>query len=517
MKELSRTKNSILNIFTGFVGQILSIVINFICRTVFIKTLGVEYLGIYGLFADILSMLSLAELGFDTAISFRLYKPIAEKNTSKVRAYLYFFRKAYLIVGGIIFGAGLCIIPFLHVFIADYDSLANLGINAGLVFVLFLTQNVSTYLFFAYRSIILKVDQKKYVLDTVSFFVSILSGLSKIAVLFITRDFIIYILCATSFLIIQNLVNAIIATKAYPEYFKKNFDRIRKCEKIDLFKDCGALLAYKVNGVVMKATDNIVLSAFIGLAIVGKYSNYLLIYSAIHGILHSVYLSVKDSMGNLFVTDDIEKKYFFFEVMNFLSMVLYGTAGIGIAFVSNDFIKLWIGTESLIPQPLPILIGIEMLLTGLKENLAQIRHVSGTFKQMWFRPVIGSAINVTASIILVQYWGISGVILGTILAAIFANLLVDPSVIHKYSFSGFRSVWYYYRKNLVFISVITIVGMADFFFCRLISFESPVLSFISHLSICILTVPIIFLMFFWSRHECVYLKGKVYGLLKKRL
>lgn len=517
MKEFSRTKNSILSIFTGFVGQILTIIVNFICRTVFIKTLGVEYLGIYGLFADILAMLSLAELGFDTAISFRLYKPIAEKNESEVRAYLNFFRKAYLIVGGIIFFAGICLIPFLRFFIADYDSLHDLGINAGLVFILFLVQNTSTYLFFAYRSIVLKVDQKKYFLDTVSFLVSLLSGVAKIAVLVFTRDFISYILCATSFLIIQNLINAVIATRSYPNYFKKSNDRICKQEKIDLFKDCGALLAYKVNGVVMKATDNIVLSAFIGLAIVGKYSNYLLIYSAIHGILHSVYLSVKDSMGNLFVTDDTGKKYFFFEVMNFMSMVLYGTAGVGIALIANDFIKLWIGSDPLIPQPLPILIGIEMLLTGLKENLAQIRHVSGTFKQMWFRPVIGSIINVAASIILVRYWGISGVITGTILAAVFANLMVDPSVIHKYSFGGYKSVWYYYKKNLVFLSVVLSVGIMDYILCQQMSFDNIFLTFIIHFVICIITVPLVFVMVFRNRSEFIYLKDKIIAIAKKRV
>lgn len=516
MSEFSRTKNSALSIMTGFAGQILTIIINFVCRTIFIKTLGVEYLGINGLFSDILSMLSLAELGFDTAISFRLYKPVSEKDSGRVRAYLQFFRKAYLIIGGVIFAGGLLLIPFLKYFIADYDSLSNLGINAALVFILFLVQNVSTYLFFAFRSIILIVDQKKYILDMVAVGTLIASGLAKIAVLLFFKDYIAYILCATLFLILQNLINATVATKRYPAYFEKSSDIISKEERIDLYKDCGALFVYKINSVVMKATDNIVLSAFIGLSIVGKYSNYLLIYSAIKGVLHSLYQSVKASMGNLFVTEDVGKKYFFFEVMNYISIIFYGTAAVGIACVSNELIIIWIGPDYAIPQPFPIILGVELLLTGLKENLAQIRHVSGTFKQMWFRPVLGSAINVAFSILLVQYLGVSGVILGTIFAAIFANLLIDPSVIHKYSFSGYKPVSYYYGKNLLFLLILILVGAGVLYVCSILHVNNSILSLLIHFIICLVAIPSVFIAFFWKREECTYLREKVYSMVKNK-
>lgn len=515
MKEFSRTKNSVLGMITGFAGQILIILINFVCRTVFIRYLGVEYLGINGLFSDILSMLSLAELGFDTAISFRLYKPIAEKDTNRVQAYLAFFKRAYIIIGSVVFLSGLVIIPFLKFFIADYDSLANLGINAAFVFILFLIQNASTYLFFAYRSIVLKVDQKKYILDLIGILTSIFSGIAKILVIIFLKSFIAYIICATLFLIIQNLINAIVATRLYPEYFAKHNNRITKEERIDLFKDCGALFVYKINGVVMKATDNLVLSAFIGLAIVGRYSNYTMIYLAIFGILRTIYLSVKASMGNLFVTENVQKKYFFFEVMNFLSIILYGTAAIGIACVSNEIIVMWIGPEYVLPQPFPIILGVELLLTGLKENLAQIRHVSGVFKQMWFRPVLGSIINIVFSILLVKRFGISGVVMGTILAAIFANLLVDPLVIHKFSFSKYKTASYYYKKNLLFVAMLGIIGLCVFILCKNIIFNNVFLSIITHIVICSITVPFALVLLFWRREECVYIRKKLVGIIKK--
>lgn len=517
MKTYSRTKNSVLSVLTGFSGQSLSILVNFVCRTVFIKTLGVEYLGINGLFSDILSMLSLAELGFDTAISFRLYKPIAEKNEEKAREYLAFFRTVYIIIGCVIFLFGTALIPFLHYFIADYDTLRVLKINAPLVFLLFLIQNTSSYFFFAYRSIVLRVDQKQYVLDVVGAAITIVSGIIKILVLVIFKDFIAYIVTALSFVIIQNLVCAYIAKINYPTLFVKSRNKITREERKELFKDCGALFVYKINGVVMKATDNVVLSSFIGLVIVGRYSNYVLIFSAFRKILHSVYQAVKASMGNLFVTSDIEKKYFFFEVMNFVSIILYGMAGLWLTVSCNDFIRIWVGSEFEIPQPLPLLLGIELILTGLKENLAQIRHVSGVFKQMWFRPVIGSIINLTASVILVRYIGVLGVVVGTILAAIFANLLVDPVVIHKNSFSNYRHASFYYKKNLCYLVVLGVIFSLTIFLCNSIKVDNTVLKVFIDTLFSFCSVPIIFSTLYWKSDICVYLRKKLLTILRGRI
>ncbi len=509
LKGYSRTKNSLLNIMSGFAGQVLTIILRFVCRTVFIQTLGVAYLGINGLFSDVLSMLSLAELGFDTAISYRLYKPIVEENYKKIRALLVFFRLAYRIIGVVILCSGLLFIPFLRYLIKDYDSLKDIGINAVLIFILFLVQNVSTYLFFAYKSIVFKANQKLYVLDVVGYVITLTSSLFQIVTLLIFENFTVYLIVMLFFAILQNLINARLATHYYPQYFDYKNEKLDKKERKELFKDCTALFVYKINNIVMKATDNIVLSAFVGLTIVGLYSNYLVLFTAVSGVLHITFRAVKASMGNLFASDDIEKKYFFFEVMNLITILLYGTAAICVAVVSNEFIICWIGEQYTIPQPLPLLIGIELLFTGLKLNLAQIRHVSGIFKQMWFRPVIGSLINVVSSVVLVQFWSISGVIVGTLLAAIFANFVVDPVVIHKYSFNRYKAVSYYYCKNMKYIIILGLFGFASYYLCSLIIFENSLLSFFVHLIICLLCVIPAFYFIFRNRNEFKYLSSKL--------
>lgn len=517
MATSSRTKNSYRNVLTGVVSQCIVIVLKFVCRTAFINYLGVQYLGINGLFSNILSLLSVAELGFDTAITFRLYKPVKNADIGSIQKYLCFFRKVYYIIGGVIFVIGLLVIPLLPFFIKDYDSLELLGINASFLFLLFLIQNVATYFFYAYRRVVLKVHQEQYKLDLIKIIITILSCIAQILVLIIFKDFVAYVICITIFNVVENIVNGLVAKKIYPCYFEKNNKRLTKLEKKELFKDCSALFVYKINGVVMKATDNIVLSSMIGLAIVGYYSNYIIIVSSLSGILQKCLAAVKDSIGNLFVSDTLEKKYFIFEVMNFMVVVAYGTAGVGIALGANELITCWIGEEYIIPQPFPILLGIEILLTGLKQNLAQMRHVSGIFQQMWYRPVIGSAINVIASVLLVKYMGISGAICGTIMAALFANLSIDPILIHKYGFENKFKPSYYYGKNILFLFVLFTIAIADYFLFQRLFHTHGLMTLIGEVGIVMVTVPSILLCVFRKRPECLFLVKKMKNLIRGKV
>ena len=503
----SRTKNSLLNLLASLGGQILVSLLRFITRTVFISTLGKTYLGINGYFADIINMLSLTELGFDTAINFKLYKPLAERDTKRVRVLMNFYKAAYRGVGITIFVIGLFLIPLLPYLIKDYDSLSLMGINAPFVFILFLLQSVSSYLFFAYRAAIMQANQKKYILEIAGYAITILTNLTQILVLIIKKDFIAYTITVIVFNIIQNIFNAIITQLYYPEYFEKEDGRLSKAEVRDLFKDCGALFIYKVNATVLKATDNMVLGAFAGLTVVGLYSNYLLFFTTIRTFLRKFYSAVKASMGNLFATEGIEKKYRFFETMNYITIVLYGTAAVGVAVCANELINVWVGPDYVIPQPFPILIGAEILISGLKQNLSQIRTITGAFRQMWYRPLLGIIINLAVSIALVQIWGIYGVIVGTLVADLSTCFVVDPPVIHRICFDNYRPVSNYYKKNLLYIFLLALLCAGNIFLSGVVLDGHGWISVILHAFIVAITVPVVYIWLFWNSHECKYLRG----------
>ena len=511
----SRTKNSLINVMTSTGLQLCSTILKFIVRTVFIHTLGKQFLGVNGLFSDILTMLSLTELGFDTAINFKLYKPLVDKDEKRIRVLMKFYKQAYRVVGAVILILGISLIPLLPVLIKDYDSLEVLGINAVVIFMLHIFRTVSSYLFFAYRSALIKADQKKYILDLVDILVEIANAIAKILVLVFLKDFMLYTATVIFFTILKNGINAFISHKMYPHIFQKEEESISKEEFHGLLKDCGALFLYKVNNVVLKATDNMVLSYFLGLPVVGIYSNYLLLFNTLRQFLSKFYLSVKASTGNLFATASMETKYKFFQTMNYITVVLYGTAGVGLAVCTNELIHVWAGEDYVVPQPFPILIGIELLTYGLMNNLGQIRNVTGAFRQMWHRPLLGIFINIISSVIFVQFIGIYGVILGTITAVSLTNLIVDPVVIHKYSFENYKPVSGYYKRNLVYIMILALVGAGNLYLSSCFFVGYGWISVIVHAAIVAITVPGVFVLLYWKTEENQYLLGIAKSLLKK--
>ena len=515
MNTNSRTKNSIINISTSIGGYILLAAVSFVTRTVFINTLGVSYLGIDGLFSDILRLLSLTELGIDTAMNYKLYKPISQQDIPRVRVLMKFYALAYRIVGCAFLGIGICIIPLLPILIKDYSSLAELGISAPLIFVIFLVNSASSYLFFASRIAMLHADQKSYIPTMIGFIVGVISNMTQIVILLLYHDYMMYSVITVLYTIIQSLVTAYVAKCCYPEIFKKTSDKMSRKEIKDTFKDLGALFIYNVNSVVLKSTDNIVLSSFIGIATVGLYSNYLLFYTAINSLIGKVYSSIKASMGNLFASESIEVKYKFFERMNMFSVVAYGTGGVGIAICANELIDCWIGEDYVIAQPLSILIGIQILFAGLKMNLGQVRSVTGLYRQMWYRPMIGVVINIVISIVLVYPFGIYGVVIGTITADFFANFLIDPRVIHKYYFEEYKNVGIYYKKNAIYIFILSCVGAVDYLICKYIYFGNKWSSLIIHIIICGVSVPSVFLLLYRNTDEGEYFINLIKGRLRK--
>ena len=186
--------------------------------------------------------------------------------------------------------------------------------------------------------------------------------------------------------ILANIVIAIISKRMYPSFFEKEDDSLSKSEIKELFKDCAASFLYKANNVIIKSTDNLVLSSFLGLVATGIYSNYNKIYSTISNLLTIVYSSCRASLGMTYVSASNKDKYFFFKVISFLAIVIFGTACVGVAVVGNEFILNWLGDKFVVEQPLAILIGIELLFCGLKYNLDQIRNITGVFQQLRYRP-----------------------------------------------------------------------------------------------------------------------------------
>lgn len=453
---MSRTKKSVRNIAYNIFNVTLTLVMMFGVRTVFIQTLGVSYLGLNGVFQNIFQFLALAELGIGSAISYRLYKPLNEDNKRRIAALMQFFKKAYLTISALIVVISLALLPFLNNLIGGDIP----DVNLYVVYFIYISQTLSTYLFFAYKMTLLKADQREYIISKYGNYVVVVSSLTELAILYFFQSFIGYLLVVVFSNIIKNLLVSRRVDKDYP-YLNEYDDKLDKEELKEMFKDFFAAFLYRINNVVVNSTDNLVLSYFVGLNIVGYYSNYVLITRNLKNFLSPSLTSLKASLGSFIAEKSKEESYQIFQMINILTIIMYGGSSIGIFILSNRFIRLWIGTEFTLSLMFVLLLSFDFYFRGMTSFLAQIRNSMGLFQQIKYRPIASMVSNLILSIILVQFYGIEGVILATIISMVFTNMLFDPLVIHTFGFN--IKATKYFLKNAYYILLMSLTGGVAYF------------------------------------------------------
>lgn len=453
---MSRTKKSVKNILFNLLNVLTTLVLMFGVRTLFIQTLGVKYLGLNGVFQNIFQFLSLAELGIGSAISYRLYKPLNEDNERRIAALMTFFRKAYYVISLFIIGISILLLPFLDNIIGEGVE----NVNIYLVYLIYISQTLSSYLFFAYKMTLLKADQREYIISKYATYLIIASSLTEIFILYYFQSFIAYLLVIVGANILKNLLISLRVDKDYP-YLHKYDEELDEEELKDMFKDFFASFLYRINSVVLNSTDNLILTYYLGLSIVGYYSNYLLITNNLVNFIKPILLSIKASLGSFIAQRSKAESYHLFQMINVLTIILYGGSAVGVFILSNRFITIWIGEEYILSLAFVLLLSIEFYFRGVQLFLSQIRNAMGLFQQLKYRPLASMIINFGGSLVLVQYFGIEGVLLGTILASILTNMIFDPLIIHKYGFNTKPII--YYSKNLYYFSLMLISGYISYY------------------------------------------------------
>lgn len=442
-----RIQNTFKNIVFGLSGQIISIILGFIVRTVFIKTLGAEYLGINGLFSNILLIFSLANLGFDTAIIYSLYTPLAENDKYKIQALMNLYQKAYKVIGVVVLLIGLTLLPFISNFTNNNNSINHIN----LIYLIFLLNSVASY-YFVYKHSIIIADQKNHIISKVHTLFIFLSNIIQIIFLVFMRNYIAVLGIQIIFGITENIYISKRANQLYPFIKGKNNARLSKDEKKTFYENLYSLLLYKISGVVINGTDNIIMSVYVGIHSVGIYSNYLLVFSTLTTVLSYIFYSVTASVGNLVVKEDSEKKYLIFKVLNLTSLWIYSYCAVVLWILINPFISLWLGREFVFNQFVVLAIILNFVTTGFQNTCTTFRETTGLFKKGKYRPIVAAIINLVASILLTKEIGIAGLFWGTIISRVLTYFWYDPFVIYKYIFE--KPVISYFVQYATFTLII---------------------------------------------------------------
>ncbi|RKQ15446.1 lipopolysaccharide biosynthesis protein [Ureibacillus endophyticus] len=504
-----RIKSSLKNLLVAFLGQLIGILISFIARIVFIGELGVDYLSLNALFANIISLLSLVELGIGPAMIFSLYKPLANNNIEDVKSLMKLYQKVYIIIGILIIVLGTIFTPFISLFIKTMPDIPSVH----LIFSLFVANTAISY-FYSYKRSLIIADQKRYIATFYSYSFFAILNIIQIFILLLTHNFILFLTCQLIVTFMENIIVSKTANRLYPYLKDVSVRKLSKEVMNEISRNVRAMVAHRLGGVVVNSTSNIVISKFIGLNLVGLYSNYQLIINALNTVLGQVFLSITASVGNLGATEKDDKKIYIFNIVLFMNFWIYGFSAICLVILFNSFIQLWIGNEYILNKFTVLLIILNFYLSGMRMSVLTFKDAFGLYYYDRHKPIFEAIINLAFSLILVKSFGINGVLLATTISTLTTCFWVEPFVLYKHGFKS--SAIPFFRKYLLYGIVTFVTCIITYYIANIFS-DSSIVNFILQLVICITIPNFIFLILFNKTMEFKYINELLKGLIRNRI
>lgn len=507
MNHSSRSTNVLRNVVGGVGGQAFTSILQFVCRTVFISLLGATYLGVNGLFSNILSMLSLAELGIGPAIVFSMYKPIADNDEVRIAKLMNFYKTAYRLVAVIVLVIGLALTPFLEFFINDVSNLEHLEV----IFILILSNTVVSYLY-AYKGSMLNADQKAYAVVIIRNIFAVVQNVVQIVVLLITQNFIAYLVVQIITTFLGNFVLAKYVDKKYPFLVTHKKEKLGKDEQKGILTKVKGMMMHKVGGFVLNSTDNLVISKFVGVLMVGLYSNYLMIINMIKTYLTQITGSVTASVGNLIASEPKEKVHKVFESMQLVYFWLYSLCLTCFYVIFQPFITLWIGSEFLMNKYVLLTVLLNFYLTGFQECVNTFVNATGLFWETRRKPIYECVINLSVSIVLAWKIGLVGVFIGTLVSFV-CTFWINPVVLYKKYFQ--RSVFPYFLRFAGYFLLAALIAIGLDTALTLALQVSPVSDVLIRVASCVVIPNVLLFLIFRKSDGFAYCKKLAQAVLKK--
>lgn len=460
--EIKRTENTRRNIAVGTINKIITILLPFIVRTVMIRTVGSEYLGLNSLFSSILQVLNLAELGFSSAIVYNMYRPIAENDIKTLSALYAFFKKIYNWIGVIILVAGIIVTPFLPLLINGEQPK---GINIYIVFWVYLFNTVATYAFGAYKCSIPNAMQRTDIVNVIGMIS--LGGMyvSQIVVLLLFSNYYIYIILMPAFTLLNNFLMSTIVDRAYPDI--KCRGRISNEIMHDIKTRVSGLMITKICQTSRNSLDSIFVSTFLGLEITAIYNNYYYVINALMGFSTIILGAMAAGVGNSIIKESVSKNYNDMRRINFIYMWISGWATICLLCLYQPFMELWMGRSYLFPYSIVIIFAIYFYALKMGDVRGLYSDANGLWWENRYRAVAESVTNIILNIVLGQLFGVYGIIIATLISLLVVNFGFGSQIVFKYYFNNGK-LHEYFIDHLKYALISMAVTLITILVCRLI-------------------------------------------------
>lgn len=459
------------NLICAVAGELLLAALKFLSRRVFVLLLGREYLGLNGLFTDVLSMLSLAELGFSVSITYSLYRPVAQGDTETIKSLIRLYRRVYRAVGLTVLTLGLCLTPFLSFFMKEIPKDIP---HIPLIYVLNLV-NASISYFFSYKSTLLFVHQQKYVETAIRAAVSLQ------------------------------------ADRLYPYLREKDIRPLPEEALGEIRRNVRAMLLHRIGAVAVFNTDNLLISKFAGVASAGLYSNYTMIRGFLNILVSALFDAITPALGNLTATEPEESKRTAFRRLSFFSAWLFGWMSICLFCLYDPFIDLWLGEGYLLSKPAVLLIAVNFYVNGMRTPVNNTKSVLGLFWDDRYKSIVEAACNLAVSVLLARRWGVAGIMAGTLVSTLAFPFWCEPLVLYR---RGLRvPAGEYFRGYLIRLAVTGAAGTLTYLLCGMTG--SGWTGFLGKGLLCAAAPNAVYLAAYRKTEEFRFLKGTAGRLMKR--
>ncbi len=491
----SRTQKSVRNIAFSIGYQLVTLFSNFFVKTILIKNLGIQYTGVSALFTDILTVLSVAELGFGTAVSYALYRPLYEKDDARIAKLMRLYQKIYRIIFYVIVAAGIVCLIFLKYIVKDVPDIKE---NIHIIFVFFVFKTAVSYLF-VYKATLLEANQEKHIVSAIGIAVCILTAISEGIAIAVFKSYIGYLAVMVAMVIVQNVIISLVADRRYPMLKSECSESLSLPERKEIFKNVRALAIYKISGALQRGVDSVIISAMLGTSLVGFLSYYKMIVNNVDSIFGQVFESIKPSVGNLAASENDERQYTVFKMLCFLSFVIGNFITASLITLLNPFIALWLGNNYLLGTDVVIMLAADIYIITMVRPYESFRNANALFVQGKYRPAVMVVLNIVLSIALADKWGISGVLFATVAARLLTHVWYDPWLIYRKVFH--KPFLQYIKMKILYLLTVIINCALVYAVCNSIKISNQWTGLCLKALLCAFIPNIVVIALFYNNNE----------------
>lgn len=455
MKKNSRTKNSFYNILFSIIYSTMSLITGFIIQTLIIKCLSIEYVGMKSVFSNILGIISIVELDISYIFIYNLYKPISDGNVNKIKQVVNYFKKIYQKIFITILLLGILFIPFIKYFI--YNS--TIKENIYILYLIYLL-NTAIPIYLSYKKNILYAYQQEYISLVIQIIYQTVKLVLYSIMIFKTHNYYYISIIVLLLQTIEYLVISRIVDKKFKFLTYKKDTKLSKKDIVKIREDTYSIGCHKISSVIVNNTDNILISLFYGIKITGICSNYFMIIDNIKLIFNKVISSLAPSVGDFMCSqNDKEKRYDIFKKIHFLNMWIAIYISVIIINCINIFIEKWIGSEYLLNDFILIIFVINYFQSQMRACYMVFKNSAGIYTEDKYIALFEAFINIILSIIFTYIFGLSGIIVGTLISSLVLWLYTYPVLIFKKLFNiNYKKYIIHVLKSVVLMTSILLIN-----------------------------------------------------------